>query len=71
MKVIVVHNEQGEIISLTFPQPREGTGVGVQLGQREALLELEVPDTLAKGSLADVLKEYRVAVAEKRLVRIS
>jgi hypothetical protein len=69
MKAVVVHDERGQIISLTFPQPRAGTGVGVKLRPGEALLELDIPDHLIKGSLADVLKEYRVAVAEKRLVR--
>ncbi len=69
MKAIVVHNKKGKIISLTFPQPREGTGVGVRPGPSEALLELDLPQDLAKKSLVDVLKEYRVAVSEKKLVR--
>jgi hypothetical protein len=69
MKAIVVHNKKGKIISVTLPQPRKGTGVGVRPGRTEALLELDLPENLAKKSLVDVLKEYRVAVAEKKLVR--
>jgi hypothetical protein len=68
MKVILVHNEKGEIISLTVPQLRKGTGVGVQLGAGEALLEVDIPDALATDRLPDLIKGYRVAVAEKKLI---
>jgi hypothetical protein len=71
MKAIVVHRERGQIISLTFPHARLGTGIGVQLAPGETLLELDLPDDFERMHLTAILKEYRVDIEKKELVRQS
>lgn len=71
MKAIVVHNEDGQITLLTFPNARPGTGIGVQLAPGETLLEIDVPDDFGRLSLTAIQKEYRVDIEKKELVRQS
>lgn len=71
MKALVVHDEQGRIIAMTFPSEESGLGVGLELAEGETLLEVEdVPEHIRESHLT-VHEDYRVDVENKTLVRRS
>lgn len=74
MKVIVVHNDRGEIVSVAKLEPagkvrRIKFGVGIKPEANQSVLELEVKGPLAKKSLSEIHEECCVELKSRQLVR--
>ena len=71
MKLIILHNTKGEIVSLTEvrPGPLPGIGVGVIPPPEHSVLELEKTGELEGKNLRDIHNEYIVDLKSKKLVK--
>lgn len=75
MKLFVVHNARGKIVSLARPEPQQkrtdgvDVGGGLRPGRGQTILELDVEDDLARKPLGSIQDEYLVDVKAKNLVK--
>ena len=71
MKLIILHNKKGEIVSITEVRsgPLPGIGVGVIPPAEHSVLELEKTGELEGRNLRDIHKEYIVDMTSKKLVK--
>ncbi len=69
MKVIVVHDANGRIISITQVNADSKQGVGVAAEAGEVVTELELPAEVARKPLLDLHKEYVIDPQARKLVK--
>jgi hypothetical protein len=73
MKLVVVHDAQGEIVSVARAEPAPGDGpeggVGAWPERGERVLELDVPDELATLAPTEIAAQYRVDTKAGKLTR--
>jgi hypothetical protein len=70
-KLIVVHDSNGQVLALgeVHSSPRKGIGSGVVPREGQSMFEVDKKGPLAKKSLRDIHKEFRVDVAAKKLIK--
>jgi len=74
MKVIVVHDARGKIVSLArleheITQRDLAVGVGVKPGRGQSVLEVDISGDLAGKPLSEIHNEYQVDLKAKKLVK--
>jgi hypothetical protein len=68
MKVSIVHDDQGAIISITHVNPAAVGGVTVVAGAGQSVVDLELGKEYADQTLLDLHMGYRVDKAGPKLV---
>jgi hypothetical protein len=71
MKLIILYDKKGKIVSITEvrPGPLPGIGVGVIPPAEHSVLELEKTDELEGKNLRDIHQQYIVDMTSKKLVK--
>jgi hypothetical protein len=78
MKIIVLHDDQGNILSLGIPGSEFGQGISMEVDKGQQVAEVDLPDLTenvidGKGAtneaslrrLSDVLENHRLEIASK------
>jgi hypothetical protein len=68
MKVSIVHDDQGSIVSITHAGPGSGQGVQTVPDSGQHLIDLELGDECRGKALLDLHQHYRVDADNKKLV---
>jgi len=71
MKLIVLHDSRGKILSVARFEPQQGklrTGFGMAPKRGQSVLELEASDELAGRPLSEIHETFRVDRKAKTLV---
>lgn len=75
VRVIVLHDDDGEILSVARLAPRpEGTdvpefGFAFEMPEAQGVLEVELDETTASQPLEDIHRTHRLDIENRRLVR--